>query len=138
VIIVSLVLAAVLVVVGTRGAPGWTPVLALGILLAVGILIGTLTVEVAGGKLRCWFGLGLIRREISLSDVTKAEAVRNHWYYGWGIRYTPDGWLFNVSGLDAVRLTLASGKRFRIGTDEPQELVRAIRRGAAVPSSQAG
>jgi hypothetical protein len=53
--------------------------------------------------------------------------VRNKWWYGWGIRLTPHGWLFNVGGLDAVELELASGRKFRIGTDEPQGLLNAIR-----------
>jgi hypothetical protein len=35
--------------------------------------------------------------------------------------------LFNVSGLDAVEVELVDGKRIRIGTDEPQALVAAIR-----------
>ncbi len=38
----------------------------------------------------------------------------------------PWGWMFNVSGLDAVDIELKDGGRFRIGTDEPEELVRAI------------
>lgn len=39
---------------------------------------------------------------------------------------TPHGWLFNVSGLDAVELELINNRRFRIGTDEPQRLIAAI------------
>ena len=35
-------------------------------------------------------------------------------------------WLWNVSGLQAVELVLNNGKRFRIGTDEPENLVNAI------------
>ncbi len=54
--------------------------------------------------------------------------MRNPWYYGWGIRLTPTGWMYNISGLDAVQLQLASGKRFRIGTDEPVQLKSAIDR----------
>jgi hypothetical protein len=59
--------------------------------------------------------------------------VRNRWYYGWGIRITPRGWLYNVSGLDAVELALKNGKCVRIGSDEPHALARAIdhARGAA-------
>jgi len=34
--------------------------------------------------------------------------------------------LWNVTGLQAVELTLTHGKKFRIGTDEPDALVRAI------------
>ena len=38
-----------------------------------------------------------------------------------------NGWLFNVSGLQAVEIFLRSGKKYRIGTDEPERLVEAIR-----------
>jgi len=36
------------------------------------------------------------------------------------------GWMYNVWGLDAVELNLTSGKVFRIGTDEPAELLAAV------------
>ena len=49
------------------------------------------------------------------------------WYLGWGIRGIPHGWMFNVSGFDAVGLYLASGKRFRIGTSDPSGVISAIR-----------
>ena len=45
---------------------------------------------------------------------------------GWGIRLIPNGWLWNVSGLGAVELSLVNGQRFRIGTDEPEQLATAI------------
>ena len=44
---------------------------------------------------------------------------------------TPSGWMFNVSGLDAVELELVNGKRFRIGTEDPSEVVEAIERSQA-------
>jgi len=91
------------------------------------ILFGSLTTEIADGELRCRFGIGLIRKRIPLRHVVAVEPVRNRWFWGWGIRYTPHGWLFNVSGLDAVELSLVGGRRLRIGTDEPDELARAIR-----------
>jgi hypothetical protein len=34
--------------------------------------------------------------------------------------------LYNVSGTDAVEIELRSGRRFRIGTDEPKVLAQAI------------
>lgn len=104
----------------------------LGVVLAMTaltfLLLGWLTVEIADGILSVRFGVGLVRRRFAIGDVRGAMAVRNRWYYGWGIRYTPHGWLFNVSGLDAVEIELASGRRYRIGTDEPQALVAAIER----------
>jgi hypothetical protein len=53
------------------------------------------------------------------------------WYAGWGIRWTGDGWLYNVSGLRAVELRTRHGKRYLIGTDRPEELEAAIRQAAA-------
>ncbi len=87
----------------------------------------SLTVEIKGGAILVWFGPGLIRRRISLSEIVAARAVRNPWFAGWGIHWMPTKyWLWNVSGFDAVELELKDGKRFRIGTDEPDVLVEAI------------
>ena len=61
-----------------------------------------------------------------MSDIRDAKAVKNRWYYGWGIRLSPHGWLFNVSGFDAVELEMANGVKYRIGTDEPDKLLAAI------------
>jgi hypothetical protein len=94
----------------------------------VAALFRTLTVEIRGETLRLFFGPGLIRRSLSRKEIVGAEPVRNEWHYGWGIRFTAFGWLFSVSGLDAVEISLDSGKRARIGTDEPRELAEAIRR----------
>ena len=106
----------------------WHPIsISVLVILVIALaLFYSLTVEVDHRRVRCFFGLGLIRREIPLSEISSARPVRNHWYYGWGIRLTPGGWMWNVSGLDAVELEMVQGKRFRIGTDRPDELVRAI------------
>jgi hypothetical protein len=96
------------------------------VLLLSMAIFGSLTVAVSEEQVRLWFGPGLIRKSFGVRDIRDAAIVRNRWYYGWGIRLTPHGWLFNVSGLDAVELRLGSGRTFRIGTDEPAELLRAI------------
>jgi hypothetical protein len=98
------------------------PVLA--ILLA---LFYSLNVEISSNVLICRFGIGLIRRQIPLSDIQEVRAVTNPWFSGWGIRWMPGQyWLWNVSGLRAVELLLKNGTRFRIGSDEPEALVHAI------------
>lgn len=92
----------------------------------VALCFGWLRVEVGEGRVRLRYGIGLIRKEIPLRDVGEVQPVRNPWYYGWGIRLIPGGWLYNVSGLDAVELRREGGGRTRIGTDEPQALAAAI------------
>lgn len=118
-----------------RAPEGAVRFIAAGVFLAITaltvLLFGWLTVDVTDDSLRLRFGVGLVRRRFAIADLRTARAVRNSWYYGWGIRYTPHGWLFNVSGLDAVEIELASGRRYRIGTDEPQDLLRAIERAMA-------
>jgi len=91
------------------------------------VLFGWLTVEVDDEKVSCIFGLGWPRKRIPLDDIASVEIVRNKWWYGFGIRLTPSGWMFNIQGLDAVMVERKSGKKFRIGTDEPAELAEAIK-----------
>ncbi len=133
-LILMAIIALVIIVVASIEGWSWTPILVLGIVAIVATLFGKLTVEVQDGWLKFWFGPGLIRQKFSLSEVVEAVALKNRWYYGWGIHWTPHGWLFNVSGLDAVEITLTSGQHFRIGTDQPQRLETVIRQGAGLSS----
>ena len=97
-----------------------------GVMVMVLFLFHSMTVEISQGELRIRLGVGLIRRRFPIREIAAAETVRNRWWYGWGIRLTPHGWMFCVSGYDAVEVTLNSGKKYRIGTDEPRKLHRAI------------
>ena len=67
-----------------------------------------------------------MQQSIPLAEIAGVAAVRNEWWYGWGVRKTPHGWLFNVSGLDAVEVTQTGGAKTRLGTDEPAVLRAAI------------
>ena len=98
------------------------PFSVLGVLIICLILFSTLTVLADHRSIVVWFGPGVIRKKLSLEEIESSKVVRNFWLSGWGIRKIPKGWLFNVSGLYAVELSLKSGKVFRIGTDEPQKL----------------
>lgn len=103
--------------------------------LAVSLLLfSILTVKVDGEEVSVRFGVGLIRKRFPLSEIESHSAVRNPWYYGWGLRRTPIGWLYNVSGLEAVEITLKDGRKVRIGTDDPTGLDAAI--GAALSNKQ--
>ena len=91
------------------------------------VLFAALTVEVDGDEIRLGFTAGLVHKRIPVAEVARFRRVRNAWWYGFGIRYLPGGGrLWNVSGLDAVELTLKDGGRFRIGTDQPVALTLAL------------
>jgi len=76
------------------------------------------------------FGYGIYKKKFLLNDITSAKTVKNHWYYGWGIRlrFRPKMRIYNVSGFDAVEIKLKNGKIYRIGTDEPKKLEQTILR----------
>jgi hypothetical protein len=101
------------------------------ILLLLAVVMGlfhSLTTEIEAGDLSCRFGPGIIRKRFPLSDIVEVRSVRNPWYAGWGIRWFPGRYmLWSVSGFRAVELVTRDGVRFRIGTDEPEMLVQAIR-----------
>ncbi|MDH3402464.1 MAG: hypothetical protein OES32_16810 [Acidobacteriota bacterium] len=104
----------------------WIPLATAAVLLVIGWLFGSLTVTIDEEKIVAAFGPGWPRKTVRLASVHGVRPVRNSWWYGWGIRYTPHGWLYNVSGLDAVELELTGGRSLRIGTDEPAKLAAAI------------
>ena len=89
-------------------------------------LFSTLTVRVGGGAITVQFGVGIIRKRILLSDVEAYAKVRNPWYYGLGIRYTPRGWLYNIYGLSAIELLMKNGKTCRVGTDDLEGFAQAL------------
>ena len=98
-----------------------------GILLLIAILFGSLSVRVSEQELRWFFGPGLIRKHEQIQDIASCTRVTNKWWWGWGIRFHPFGnWLYNVSGFDAVEISMKSGRKFRLGTDEPAYLEQAI------------
>jgi hypothetical protein len=116
-----------LVVVRMQPAASFAVGAAGALLLLAGWLFGSLRVTVDRERIRVAFGPGWPARSVAIADVTAVEPVRNRWWWGWGIRLTPTGWMWNVSGLDAVLVTHARGKRLRIGTDDPAGLTQAIR-----------
>jgi hypothetical protein len=121
------VFAAVMIAILAR--EGFPPVPTLAFAAAVLLLanFASLTVTVDRERVACRFGLGPFGRKIALADVRGVREARNAWWYGWGIRITPHGWLYNVWGLGAIELELAPRGRVRIGSDEPDRLARAVR-----------
>ena len=127
-IIVAIVAAmvAIGIILATTGV-NLIAIAALGVLAIALVLFPSLTVVIREEELLVQFGPGVIRKRFKLNEIESCQAVKNPWYYGWGIRLTPHGMLLRVSGFHAVQIKLITGKRYLIGTDAPQELEEAIR-----------
>ncbi len=128
--LVITVMAAVMVLIGVVLVNAGINWIAIGVLIVIAIvliLFSSLTVVIGEDEVEVRFGPGLISKRFKLNEIESCQVVKNHWYYGWGIRLTPHGVLYNVSGFDAVEIKLRTGKKVRIGTDVPQQLEEAIR-----------
>jgi len=97
--------------------------LILGIVL---VLCHSLTVRVSRSEIALSFGVGLIRKQFPIGDISGASIVQNRWYNGFGIRKIRGGWLYNVSGFDAIEIQLKNERKYRIGTNQPKELLAAV------------
>ena len=105
------------------------PVIVSIILLVCLVLFYRLRITIEDETLRASFGPGIIRNRVRLAEIAGCKPIRIRWWYGWGIHLTPYGWLYNVSGFDAVAITMRDGRKFALGTDDPHGLTTAIRAG---------
>ena len=99
-------------------------------ILVIFILVSftSLTSSIDKKYLRIKFGYGIYHKKFLLNDIVSAKTVKNHRYYGWGIKIWlwPKMWIYNISGFDAVEIKLKNNKIYRIGTDEAKKLEQAI------------
>ena len=105
------------------------------VLLLCGWLFRSLTIEVMEGELRWHFGPGLIRKRVAPDMILSTQPVRTNFLEGWGIHLSRFGWLYNVSGFDAVAIKMKNGQHFALGTNEPEALCRALEFALAGPQA---
>ena len=130
------VLAVVMLVLGQKEAAiglGVVTVMAAVILGIVYALFHSLTVRVSRSDIALSFGVGLIRKQFPIGDISSASIVQNRWYNGFGMKIR-GGWLYNVSGFDAIEIQLKNERKYRIGTNQPKELLAAVESAITPPS----
>jgi hypothetical protein len=131
------VLAGVMLALGEKEAAivlGVTTVMLAVINGIVFVLFHSLTVRISPSDIAISFGVGLIRKRFPIGDIRSVRTVRNRWYNGFGIRKIRGGWLYNVSGFDAIEIQLKNERKYRIGTDQPMKLLAAVESALAGPS----
>tara|TARA_B100000029_G_scaffold415022_1_gene418630 strand:+ start:29 stop:499 length:471 start_codon:yes stop_codon:yes gene_type:complete len=123
------VLVVVMLALGQKEAAIILGVVTVGLALILGIVLvlcHSLTVRVSRSEIALSFGVGLIRKQFLIGDISSASIVQNRWYNGFGIRKIRGGWLYNVSGFDAIEIQLKNERKYRIGTNQPKELLAAV------------
>ena len=128
-VVVFGVLAVVMLALGQKEAAIVLGVITVGLALVLGIVLAlchSLTVRVSRSEIALSFGVGLIRKQFPIGDISSASIVQNRWYNGFGIRKIRGGWLYNVSGFDAIEIQLKNERKYRIGTDQPKKLLAAV------------
>ncbi|HEY5387857.1 MAG TPA: hypothetical protein VIL79_08135 [Thermoleophilia bacterium] len=110
---------------------GWQHMPGLLAFAALMLAFSRLTVQVDEKRVSVGFGGGLARRRFELHTIEAASTIKTPWLAGWGIRLTRQGWLYNAWGRGAVQLEFAGGRRFTIGSDEPEALLAVIERARA-------
>jgi hypothetical protein len=99
------------------------------VFLLIMLTFYNLTVSIKGRIVELKFGIGLIKFKLHIDQLHEASTLRTKWWYGWGIRFTPHGMLYNIYGRDAVKIKFTGKgktKNVLIGTPEPEELLKHI------------
>jgi len=126
---VGLTLAAWLAVRASPATRAAVPGLVYGLFAVFGIaalLFATLTVEVNEREIRIVFGVGIVRKTIALADVLRFDVVPVRTLWGWGVHWTPSGWLYNVGGRSGVCIQMARERAVIVGSDDAGGLWEAI------------
>jgi len=112
---------------GTQPGPRRLPyvILAVPVLLAVWLSLGSLVTEVRETELSIHFHWLWAERLISWSEIRSAEAV-TYFSSGWGVRWGSDGMTYNVTGNQGVRIELTGGEVVIVGSQRAYELATAI------------
>ena len=106
-------------------------IIAVTILVICLLCFYKLTLKIDKEKVTAIFGVGFIKKSISLKEIdsNSIEEVSIPWYYGIGIRLTSKGWLYNVKIGNAIFIKNKTGtKTFLVGTDDFEKFLSIIKK----------
>ena len=102
-------------------------VIASSVFILVYLLFYGMATKISDDVITIAFGIGLIRKRIALKRISMVEVIKTPWYYGYGIRFIPNGMLYNISGMDGIEIKFNNTVRVvRIGTKDSIKLKQQI------------
>jgi len=114
---------------GDTPIPLMATVLSTLALFIVILLFYKLTIRIDEKSISAAFGIGLIKKTILLNNLefSSIEEIKTPWYYGIGLRITPQGILYNTKPGSAIKLkSTIGGKTVLIGTDDFQKIKKIL------------
>lgn len=84
------------------------PIIAIFILVL--LVFYSLKIRVDNSGIHIIYGIGLVHIKINPEKINQVRIVKTPWYYGWGIRFTGKGMLYNIQGQDAIEISYSKGK----------------------------
>ncbi len=110
---------------GTNPIPLWPFIFLIALFLVIISLFYRLRININSGVIRVIYGIGVIKFTFRPEVVKAVEVINTPWWYGLGIRFTPNGMLYNIQGSKAVRINYTEkgkAKTVMLGSPEPESL----------------
>lgn len=124
-LITGVLIAVVAVAIIAEGRTLAAVIMILGYLLGLGMFYSS-TIEISEEKLKFWFGIGIVRKTFVLSEIQSSKEVDIPWYYFWGVKSIPGGWLWSIAPGTGVEIVLKNGSLVLLGTNQPEKLKQAV------------
>lgn len=110
---------------GNRPLPLSAYLVLLFVFVIVLLIFYNLKIVVDQSTIHIVYGIGLVHFKIKPEIIHSVKVVKVPWIYGWGIRFTSKGMLYNIQGRKAVELLYRRNgkeKRVLIGSGDPESL----------------
>jgi len=88
-----------------------------------------LTIKIESDRINFVYGIGFIKITKKIETITAIQKLKTPWYWGLGIRITPNGWLYNIQSRETLDISYTiNGKaeRILIGSNQRDELRKAV------------
>jgi hypothetical protein len=86
-----------------------------------------MTITVTDKQIKIKLGIGFYTKKIDLSSIKSVDTQKYPVFYGYGIRFIPNGFLYNVSGRHAIEIKFKNKSQvIKIGTNDWDNLREVI------------
>ncbi len=114
---------------GSNPLPFSAMIILIAVFLFIMLIFFNLTIFIQDRTIHAKYGIGLIHIKIRVDELHEASIVKTPWWYGWGIRVTPQGMLYNIYGKQAVKIKYTGKgktKTVMLGSAEPEKLLEKV------------